>query len=153
MLNHSTDPFYKHGFTSVPAWIISTYIHYKVYAEITKLPFSNFNGAAVGVWEWRSNFIPHFTGHVITYTCYIQSQRMLVKRDPALNYPRTTKQLIKHFFLSVYVSGRPSAHHTFFTMFPSSYRHEFFRSYYQRTDVMFMQKSRSGVKGQGHRSK
>ena len=34
--------------------------------EIT-YPFSNFNGATVEVWEWRSNFIPYFTGHVITY--------------------------------------------------------------------------------------
>ena len=36
--------------------------------EIT-YPFSNFNGCTVEVWEWISNFIPHFTGHVITYTC------------------------------------------------------------------------------------
>ena len=25
-----------------------------------------FSGAAVDIWEWISNFIPHFTGHVIT---------------------------------------------------------------------------------------
>ena len=25
--------------------------------------------AAVEVWEWISNFIPHFTGHSITYLC------------------------------------------------------------------------------------
>ena len=31
-------------------------------------PLPNFNGAtaAVEVWEWISNFIPHFTGHVIS---------------------------------------------------------------------------------------
>ena len=29
--------------------------------------FSNFNGIAVEFWEWISNFIPYFTGHVITY--------------------------------------------------------------------------------------
>ena len=32
-----------------------------------KLP--NFNGATVIVWEWISNYIPHFTRHVITYWC------------------------------------------------------------------------------------
>ena len=48
---------------------ISNCIHYKVQGEITYL-FTSFNGAAVEVWEWMSNFIPHFTGHqphVITY--------------------------------------------------------------------------------------
>ena len=30
-------------------------------------PFPNFSGAAVEVWEWKSNFILHFTGHVVTY--------------------------------------------------------------------------------------
>ena len=30
-------------------------------------PFPNFSGAAVEVWKWIiSNFIPHFTEHVIT---------------------------------------------------------------------------------------
>ena len=44
------------------------YIHYVVWDEITySLP--NFNGATIEVWEWISNFIPHFTGHVITYPC------------------------------------------------------------------------------------
>ena len=33
-------------------------------SEVT-YPFRNFNGAAVEVWEMISNFIPHFTGHVI----------------------------------------------------------------------------------------
>ena len=34
--------------------------------EIT-YPFPNFKGGTVEVWEWISNFIPHFTMHVITY--------------------------------------------------------------------------------------
>ena len=34
--------------------------------EIT-YPFLNFNGYAVAVWEWISNFIPHLTGCLITY--------------------------------------------------------------------------------------
>ena len=33
-------------------------------------PFPNFSGAAVEVWEWISNFISYFTGHVINFPCY-----------------------------------------------------------------------------------
>ena len=29
--------------------------------------FPNFNGCSVEVWEWIDNFIPHITGHVITW--------------------------------------------------------------------------------------
>ena len=50
--------------TSIPAWI-SNYIHFKMWDEIT-YPFPNFNCAAIELWEWLSNFIPHFTGHVIS---------------------------------------------------------------------------------------
>ena len=66
------------GLTLIPAWI-SNYIHYKVWGEIT-YPFPNFNGATVEVWEWISNFIPHFSGHVISYPRWGQS--MLTKRVP-----------------------------------------------------------------------
>ena len=45
----------------------------------------------------------------------------------------------------------PSVCHTFFTMFPSSYRHEIFRSYYQWLKWCPCKRSRSEVKGQGHR--
>ena len=58
-------PCFWHGLTLIPAWI-SNYSHDKVWHEITCL-FPNFNGATVEVWEWISYFIPHFTGHVITY--------------------------------------------------------------------------------------
>ena len=44
-------------------WISSS-IWYKMWIEIT-YPFSNFKGATVEVWEWISNFIPHFSWHVI----------------------------------------------------------------------------------------
>ena len=43
---------------------MSNYIHYKVTDKIT-YPFPHFNRAAVEVWEGISNFIPHFTGHLI----------------------------------------------------------------------------------------
>ena len=42
------------------------YIRCKVLGEII-YPFPNVNGAAFEVWEWISNFITHFTVHVITY--------------------------------------------------------------------------------------
>ena len=40
----------------------------KVWDEII-YPFPNFNGGTVDVWEWKSNFIPHFITDVITYPC------------------------------------------------------------------------------------
>ena len=62
------DPFYWHGLTLIPAWI-SNYTHYKVWDEITDTA-PNFNVYAVKVWEWISNFIQHFTMHMITYPCW-----------------------------------------------------------------------------------
>ena len=38
----------------------------KVWDEIT-YPFPNFNCSTVEVWEWISNFIPHFIIDVIIY--------------------------------------------------------------------------------------
>ena len=48
--------------------------------------------------------------------------------------------------LSVCPSVRPSVCHTFFTMFPSSYHHETFRSYYQWQKWRPCKRSRSKVK-------
>ena len=31
-------------------------------------PFPNLNIYTIAVWEWISNFIPHYVMHVITYT-------------------------------------------------------------------------------------
>ena len=45
----------------------------------------------------------------------------------------------------------PSVCDTFLTMFPSSYHHENFRSYYQWPKWCPCRRSRSEVKGQGHR--
>ena len=38
-------------------------IHSQVWDEII-YPFPNFNEVTIGVWEWISNSIPHFTGYV-----------------------------------------------------------------------------------------
>ena len=62
-----------------------------------------------------------------------------------------TKQLYEWFSPSVRPSVRPSVCHTFLTMFPSSYHHEIFRSYYQWQKWRPCKRSRSEVKGQGHR--
>ena len=52
---------------------------------------------------------------------------------------------------SVCLSVRLSVRHTFLTMFLSTYHHEIFRSYYQWQKWRPCKKSRSEVKGQGHR--
>ena len=52
--------------TLIPAGIINC-IHYNVWDEIT-YPLQNFNSGTVEVWEWISNFTPHFTGHEISLT-------------------------------------------------------------------------------------
>ena len=61
-----------------------------------------------------------------------------------------TKQLYKWYFpsvrLSVCLSVCPSVRHTFLTMFPSSYHHEIFRSYYQWQKWRPCKRSRSKVK-------
>ena len=62
-----------------PAWR-SNCIHYKMWDDIT-YSFPNFNSTTVEVWEWISNFIPHFSGYVIIYPCWDESQTMLVKRS------------------------------------------------------------------------
>ena len=58
---------YSYGLTLIQTWI-SNHIDYDVLDEIT-YPFPNFNGGTVEVCEWTSNFMPHFTVHVITYPC------------------------------------------------------------------------------------
>ena len=73
-------PFHYHRLPLVLVWI-SNNIHYKVWDEIT-YPFPNFNGCAVEVWKWISNFIPHFTCHVIIYPCCGYSSSILVKGAP-----------------------------------------------------------------------
>ena len=63
--------------------------------------------------------------------------------------------MVQSVRLSVHPSVRPSVCpsvcHTFLTMFPSSYHHEIFRSYYQWQKWRPCKRSRSEVKGQGHR--
>ena len=48
---------------------LSNHMPSKGWGEIT-YPFPNFNDCAVEVWEWISNFVPHFLIDVITYPTY-----------------------------------------------------------------------------------
>ena len=41
----------------------------KVWDKFT-YPFPNFNGATVEVWEYISNFIPHYMMDIATYPCW-----------------------------------------------------------------------------------
>ena len=50
---------------------IRNYTHYKMWDEIS-YPFPNFNGSTVDVWEWITDFIPHFIMDVLTYGCQRQ---------------------------------------------------------------------------------
>ena len=61
-------PHYWHKITIILAGI-TYHIHHKILGEIT-YAFPNFNDATVDVWQLVSNFIPHFTGHVVTYPCW-----------------------------------------------------------------------------------
>ena len=61
------------------------------------------------------------------YEWYFPSIRLSVCHT----FLAATKQLYKWYFPSVRLSVCPSVCHTFLTMFPSSYHHEIFRSYYQ----------------------
>ena len=49
---------YANMVTRVSPWL-SNQMPSKVWVEII-YPFSNFNGSTIEVWEWLSNFIPHF---------------------------------------------------------------------------------------------
>ena len=68
-----------------------------------------------------------------------------------VSFLAATKHLYEWFSPSVCLSVCLSARHTFFTMFPLSYHHEIFRSYHQWQKWCPRKRSRSEVKGQGHR--
>ena len=59
------DPFYKHVLTLIPAWmapIKKCRMNLLIYTQISKV-------APVEVWEWISDFIPHFTRQNVTFPC------------------------------------------------------------------------------------
>ena len=91
-----------------------------IITEMIKWMFSNETIGAL--YLFRDGFTPR------NITVYFNTHAVEV-------FLAATKQLYKWYFpsvrLSVCPSVRPSVRHTFLTMFPSSYHHETFRSYYQ----------------------
>ena len=61
--------FCQHVFTWIPTWI-SNHMASKALDEIS-YSFSNFNGFAVEVWEWISNFIIYFIMGMTAYPCRV----------------------------------------------------------------------------------
>ena len=43
-------------------------------------PFSNFNCATIDIWEWTSNFISHFPGHVITHLFMLEFELIHISK-------------------------------------------------------------------------
>ena len=58
--------FHYYGLTSVSAWISIYMAPSNVWDEIT-YQYTNYNRFVFEVWEWISNFIPHFKIYLITY--------------------------------------------------------------------------------------
>ena len=97
-----TGPFYWHVLDLIPAWI-SNCTQYIMWGEIT-YPFPNFNGATVEVWEWISNFIPHFIIDVITS----QYSRMGNYATVWMDSQRVTRHILYDFHISLTSSTRNS---------------------------------------------
>ena len=57
---------------------ISKSTHCKIWDEIT-YPFPNFNAAIVGISEWISSFIPHFTWHMMIYPCWNHNEAVVIE--------------------------------------------------------------------------
>ena len=92
------------------------------------------------------------TGNHINITAILFQHQCDSESHPI--FLAATKQLYKWYFPSVGPSVCPSVCLSvtpFFTMFPSSYYHEIFRSYYHGQKWCPCKRSRSEVKGQGHR--
>ena len=61
------EPFYQHGLILIPAWT-NNHMPIIVRGEIA-YPFTSFNLYRL-IWDPASNFISHFTGHVIICPCW-----------------------------------------------------------------------------------
>ena len=118
--------------------------------------------------NWEEKFCYRYLSHQSLNLAWKLPSLKLYKNLPGANqligqqhilcskyFLAATKQLYKWYFPSVCPSVRLSVclsvRHTFLTMFPSSYHHEIFRSYYQWQKWRPCKRSRSEVKGQGHR--
>ena len=106
------------------------------------------------VWLWIST--ANLSGTILIYmgrSLFIFSDVTLKMAAWRPYWIFSCDQAALQMVFSVCLSFRPSVHHTFLTMFPSSYHHEIFRSYYHWQRWRPCRRSRSEVKGQGHRGR
>ena len=75
-------PFYQYGLSLIPAWI-SSHAQYEMnYLFIPKLQWRSHWS-----WEWISNFIPCFTGHMITYPSMLAFKLLHVSKRGPVGWP------------------------------------------------------------------
>ena len=120
----------------------STLANNSILAVIQYIFFTKFLAATKQLYKW---YFPSVRLSVRP------SVRPSVRLSVCHTFLAATKQLYKWYFPSVCPSVCLSVCHTFFTMFPSSYHPEIFRSYYHGQKWCPCKGSRSEVKGQGHR--
>ena len=83
---------YGHNYKIQRTTVLKNFAHVAVFLwEILeghivqcKAIFPNHNSCSIEVWEWISNFIPHFIMSVITYQCWDYSYTMFVKGTPEI---------------------------------------------------------------------
>ena len=102
-----------------------------------RVPLSRLQSKDRKLWEWCRELL-------IKIATYADSPGIFSCDQAAI-------WLVQSVRPSVCLSVCPSVRHTFFTMFPSSYHREIFRSYYHSQKWCPCKSSRSEVKGQGHR--
>ena len=85
---------------------MSNCIHHNVWDGML-YPFPNFSSCTIEVWEWISNFISHFTGHVITYPCWDLKLKHVSKRGPGHSQTLCISHR-SHHYLNTRVPGRLS---------------------------------------------
>ena len=100
---------------------------------------------------WIQNLSGYFVLNAITTSTDRAHSNPLERKHKFNLFLAATKQLYEWFSPSVCPYVCLPVRHTFLTMFPSLYHHEIFRSYYQWQMWCPCQRSRSEVKGQGHR--
>ena len=112
----------------------------KLWDEIT-YSFPNFHGAIVEIWEWISDFVPHFIVNVVTYPWWNYSESVLVKgaiRTVGAKSSMSFEYILScHLFLMYFPAGyedwkswRPECGHLF--TLPSSViiKHPFRQDYF-----------------------
>ena len=145
----------NHMISKVWLWIFATLCHWKLLrlsdidhiSSMILLVYLQLQN--IYWWCVYSSFFAMFVSHTISWIlCYWWSLNLhlcIFSCDQAAIW------LVQSVRPSVRPSVCLSVRHTFFTMFPSSYHHEIFRSYYHGQKWCPCKRSMSEVKGQGHR--